>query len=142
MTVNGITGSKEVANLLHKCGHEISYADIRHLNKSWANEVTTNTNQIFLSTFSSGKSIHVAIDNSDGKQQTITGSKTTHYTNGVAFQLHTSNPTEIISTQNIEKTECGVFERIKREITVILKQNRKFVLIHYQILLITSAVTI
>ena len=109
MTVNGITGSKEVANLLHKCGHEISYADIRHLNKSWANEVTTNTNQIFLSTFSSGKSIHVAIDNSDGKQQTITGSKTTHYTNGVAFQLHTSNPTEIISTQNIEKTECGVF---------------------------------
>ena len=38
MTVDGITGSKEVANLLHKCGHEISYADIRHLNKSWANK--------------------------------------------------------------------------------------------------------
>ena len=96
MTVNGITSSKEVANLLHKCEHGISYADIRHLNKSWANEVTTNTNQIFLSTFSSGKSIHVAIDNSDGKQQTTTGSKTTHYTNGFAFQLHTSNPAEII----------------------------------------------
>ena len=95
--------------LVDRIWHEISYADIHHLNKSWANEVTTNTNQIFLSTFSSGKSIHVAIDNSDGKQQTITGSKTTHYTNGVAFQLHTSNPTEIISTQNIEKTECGVF---------------------------------
>ena len=109
MTVNGITGSKVVANLLHKCGHKIFYADICHLNKSWANEVTTNTNQIFPSAFFSGNSIHVAIDNSDGKQQTITGSKTTHYTNGVAFQLHTSNPTEILSTQNIEKTECGVF---------------------------------
>ena len=34
MTVNRITGSKEVANLLHKCGHGISYADTRHLNKS------------------------------------------------------------------------------------------------------------
>ena len=34
MTVNRITGSKEVANLLHKCGHGISYADSRHLNKS------------------------------------------------------------------------------------------------------------
>ena len=32
MTVNKITGSKEVANLLHKCGHGMSYADIRHLN--------------------------------------------------------------------------------------------------------------
>ena len=34
MTVNRITGSKEVAKLLHKCGHEISYADIRHVSKS------------------------------------------------------------------------------------------------------------
>ena len=91
MTVNRITGSKEVANLLHKCGHGISYSDIRHLNKRWANEVTINTNQILTSTLSIGKSIHVTTDNSDGKQQTMTGSKTTHYTNDVAFQLHTSN---------------------------------------------------
>ena len=55
-----------MANLLHKCGHAISYADIRHLNKNWANEVTTNTNQILPSNFSSGKSIHVAIDKSNG----------------------------------------------------------------------------
>ena len=67
MTVNKITGNKEVENLLRKYGHEISYADIRHLNKSWANDVTINTNQIFPSTLSSGKSIHVVIDNSDGK---------------------------------------------------------------------------
>ena len=45
----------------------------------------------------------LAIDNSDRKQQTITTSKTAQYTNGVAFQLHNSNPTEMISTQNIEK---------------------------------------
>ena len=103
MTVNRITGSKEVTDLLHKCGHGVSYADIRHLNKSWTNEVTTNTNQILPSTLSSDKSIHFAINNCDGKQQIITGSKTTHYTNGVVFQLHTSNPADIISTRNIEK---------------------------------------
>ena len=142
MTVNRITGSKEVVNFLHKCGHGISYADIRHLNKSWANEVTINTNQILPSTLSSGKPIHIAIDNSDGKQQTITGCKTTHYTNGVAFQLNTSNATEIMSPQNIEKTECGVLLKDQKRYYSHRKLSRKFVLIHYQILLIASAVTI
>ena len=98
MTMNRITGNKEMVNLLHKCRHGISCADICHLKR-----VATNTNPILPSTFSSGKSIHVAIDNSDGKQQTITGNKSTHYTNGVAFQVHTSNPTEIMFTQNIKK---------------------------------------
>ena len=124
VTVNRKTGSKEVANLLHKCGHGISNADICHLNKSWANKVIISTNQILPSTLSIGKSIHVAIDNSDGKQQTITETKTTHYTNGVAFQLHTSNFTELVSTQKIEKTECGVFLKDRereREVTVILR---------------------
>ena len=50
MTVTRIIGSKEMAKLLHKYVQGISYADIRHLNKSWANEVTINNNQILLST--------------------------------------------------------------------------------------------
>ena len=90
MTVNRISGSKEMANLLHKCEHGISYADIRYLNKSWANEVTINTNKILPSTLCSVESIHVAIDNADGKQQTITGSKMTHYTIGVTFFNYTT----------------------------------------------------
>ena len=88
-----------IINLLHIC----------HLNKSCANDVTIYVNQILPSTLSFGKSINVAINNSDGKQQTMTGIKTTYYTNGVAFQLHSTNPTVTISTQNIAKTECGVF---------------------------------
>ena len=96
-------------NLLHKCGHKISYTHTRHLNKGWANEVTIYVDQILPCTLSSNKSIHVVIDNSDGKQQMITGSKTTYYINGVTFQLHTTNPTVTISTQNIAKTKCGVF---------------------------------
>ena len=38
MAVNRITGSKELANLLHKYGHRIFYTDTRHVNKSWSNE--------------------------------------------------------------------------------------------------------
>lgn len=89
--------------------HEIFYSDICHLNKNWANKVKINTNQTLPSTLSSGKSIQVAIYISGGKQQTITESKTAHYTNGVPFQLHTINAREITSTQNIEKTEYGGF---------------------------------
>ena len=79
MTVNRITSSKEVTNLLHKCKHEISYVDIRHLNKSWTNEVTINNNQIFPSTLSTEESIHVAIDKCGGKKQTITGKMVSHF---------------------------------------------------------------
>ena len=102
-------------NLLHTYRHEISYTHIRHLNKSCANDVTIYVNQILPSTLSFGKSINAAINNSDGKQQTMTGSKTTYYTNGVAFQLHTTNPTVTILTQNIAKSECGVFSKGLRE---------------------------
>ena len=76
MTVNRLTGSKEIANLLHKCGHGISYTDVRHLNKNWAKEVTINNNHVLPSTLATDKYIRVAIHNSDKKQQTITGSKT------------------------------------------------------------------
>ena len=67
VNVNRKTGSKEVANLLHKYEHVISYAGISYLNKSWANVVTINTNQIPSSDLSIGKSIHVASDHSHGK---------------------------------------------------------------------------
>ena len=33
MTLNGITGSKEVEKLSHKCGNGISYADVFNLNR-------------------------------------------------------------------------------------------------------------
>ena len=44
MTVNRIVGIKDVVNLLHKCGHEISYTNIHRLKKSLANKVAKNNN--------------------------------------------------------------------------------------------------
>ena len=45
--------------------------------------------------FINGKTIHVTFDNSDGKQQTLTGTDTTHHTTGTVFQISIS----------LEKTE-------------------------------------
>ncbi len=37
--------------------------------------------------FINGKMIHVTFDNSDGKQQTLTGTDTTHHTTGTVFLI-------------------------------------------------------
>ena len=49
-----------------------------------------------------GRPVHVSIDNSDGKQQTLTGAHTTHYTNGTVFQLDTEDPTPECRTKTTE----------------------------------------
>ena len=36
--------------------------------------------------FSSNEVIHVTFDNSDGRQQTITGGQSTHHTTGTTFR--------------------------------------------------------
>ena len=102
------TGCKEVPNILLKCGYGISNAEIRLLNCS-ANKVLITTNRILQSTLSTNKSLHVSINNSDGKQQQITGSKTTRYTNGVALHLQAISSPKTMSSQNNEKTEGEPF---------------------------------
>lgn len=86
LTVNRLTGSKEVTKLLNKCGHGVSYADVRLLNNTWAQQVTEQTTRKIPPGFVKGRAVHVTIDNSDGKQQTLTGAHTTHHTNGTLFQ--------------------------------------------------------
>ena len=88
LTVHRLTGSKEVTNMLSKCGHGLSYSDVRLLNNTWAQQVTDLGNRKIPTGFVKGKPVHVTLDNSDGRQQTITGSHTTHYTNGTVFQNH------------------------------------------------------
>ena len=68
-----------------------------------------------------GKFIHIGINNSNGKQQTITENKTTLCKNGVAFQLQTINSSEMMSSQYEEKTELKMkFFLIDRSIVGLL----------------------
>ena len=86
LTVHRMTGSKEVTTLLNKCGHGVSYSDVRLLNNTRAQLVTEQSRRKIPPGFIKGRAVHVTIDNSDGRQQTVTGSHTTHHTDGTLFQ--------------------------------------------------------
>ncbi len=87
LTVHRLTGSKETSKLLHHAGIGISYSDVRMLNNLWAKSVTMDHKHMLPPGFINGKTIHVTFDNSDGKQQTLTGTDTTHHTTGTVFQI-------------------------------------------------------
>ena len=92
LSIHRLTGSKETIKYLHHCGHGISYKDVQDLNTEWAKGVTPNQQHILPAGFRKGRPVHVSIDNSDGRQQTLTGANTTHYTNGTIFQIETEDP--------------------------------------------------
>ena len=53
--------------------------------------------------FCKGLPVHISIDNSDGKQQTLTGASTTHYTNGTVFQHKRDYHDEVHVAENIHE---------------------------------------
>ena len=85
LTLHRITGSKEATTLLNRCGMGITYSDVRDLNNNWAKTVTMEHRRMLPPGFFTGRSVHVTFDNSDGKQQTLTGAHTTHHTTGDNF---------------------------------------------------------
>ncbi len=86
LTVNRLTGSKEASRLLHHSGVGISYNDVRQLINTWAEAVAMEHAQMVSPGFVKGRPVHVPFDNSDGRQQTLTGSQTIHLTTGKIFQ--------------------------------------------------------
>ena len=86
LTLHQITGSKEATVLLNRCGMGMSYTDVRLLTNEWGKGITRNYKTILRRQFNGNKSAHVSFDNSDGKQQTLTGHNTTHHTTGTIFQ--------------------------------------------------------
>ena len=89
MVLHRLTGSKEVINYLHKCNHAISYNDIRIQNQAWARMVAAKGTQF--PHLRKGVVTHSTIDNNDGRQETVTGSGTTHDTNKTVFQIPNKN---------------------------------------------------
>ena len=85
MTLHRITGSKEITMMLHKMNRAISYRDVLDRNKAWAKEVQLNRKLVPLSLVRNLPT-HVANDNNDGSQETVTGKGTTHDTNRTIFQ--------------------------------------------------------
>ena len=81
LTLHRITGSKESVNYINKLGHGISYNNVSKMNDIWSRSLH-KVNQKFIK----GMPIHSTIDNNDGRQDTLTGSGTTHHINCTLFQ--------------------------------------------------------
>ena len=105
LTVHRMTGSKEITTLLNKCGHGVSYSDVRLLNNTWAQLVTEQSRRKIPPGFVKGRAVHVTIDNSDGRQQTITGSHTTHHTNGTLFQNRSKSEDASVTTDEYQQRD-------------------------------------
>ena len=100
LTIHRITGSKEATTLLNRCGVGIPYTDVRDLNNKWAKSITMEHKKLLPPCFIQGRSVHITFDNSDGKQQTLTGSQTTHHTTGTIFQaVHEDDPTAVTASK-------------------------------------------
>ena len=87
LTVHRITVSKEATTLHQRLGVGISHNDVRLIANYWTSCITLNHRGILRPGLSSNEPIHRAFDNSDGRQQTINGSQTTHHTTGTMFQV-------------------------------------------------------
>ena len=87
LVLHRLTGSREVANYVHKSNHAISYDAIRMQNQAWARMVTGKKSHA--AHLRKGVVTHSTIDNNDGRQETVTGAGTTHDTNKTLFQIPT-----------------------------------------------------
>ena len=85
LIVHRMTGSKETIDYLHKCNHSASYTAIRLQNQAWARMVITGG--CLYPNMRKGVVCHSTLDNNDGRQNTLTGSGTTHDTNVTLFQI-------------------------------------------------------
>ena len=84
MIIHKLTVSKESINLLARSGAGITYTDVMRQSKTFA-EDTKNDSNVAPNSIPKGQPTRVTIDNSDGRQQIITGLSTTHHTNSTIY---------------------------------------------------------
>ena len=84
LVVHCSSGSKEAIKLLHRSGAGISCNDVTKQLKSVSAEVQNNVN-LAPKYISKGQPTHITIDNSDGRQQTLTSLAKAHHTNATVY---------------------------------------------------------
>ena len=90
--IHRMSGSKNAIKLLSKCNHVISYNKIQIRNKVWS---YLGSSRIFLfPNMRKDVSTHSTVDNTNGKQETLTGEGATHDTTQTLFQLPTEKERE------------------------------------------------
>ena len=115
LILHRVTGSKEATRMYHRAGFGTAYTDIRTLTNSWADCISMRHKNMLPEGFKKKRSVHVTFDNSDGKQQTITGDHTTHHTTGTIFQAKFADDIDE-SPAAVERIENDVKKRVNENI--------------------------
>ena len=108
MVIHSMTGCKETTNLLSRAVFGSSYTNVCRETKKLADDAR-NDSSFALATIPKGQPTHVNINNSDSRQQTLTGLATTHHTNSTIFVPKlVTHPAEDAntesSTENVESS--------------------------------------
>ena len=89
MTTHNMTGSKSVVIIINHFCHGITYTELEELQTAMAESHLSqnNADDIYLpSNINPAQRVSLCFDNSDINEETLTGSGTTHCTNGIAIQ--------------------------------------------------------
>lgn len=109
MALRHMTGSKQIAQLISGLGHAVSYESVLRLETALATKQLEDTNVGKIPEgFTKASLTTLVYDNIDFAEETLSGAGTTHFTNGIMFQLQqdptTSNQSGNCSTiSNREK---------------------------------------
>lgn len=113
LTIHCITGSKEATTLLNRYGVGILSTDVGDLNNKWTKSVTMQHKQMLPPGFIKGRSIHITFDNSDGKQQTLTGAHTTRHTTGTIFQSRQPSDDAVATAAHKQSDLSNIIDNVK-----------------------------
>lgn len=91
LTLRHITGSQHISKLLHKFGHCSSYDSVLRYETALAMK-SLGQNDIIPADIKKGVSTILVWDNIDFCEETLTGSGTTHQTNGILIQNQSQSP--------------------------------------------------
>lgn len=141
LSVHQSTRSKKLVDMLHRCGHSISYADVLAIRNTIAqNEIDkyiANASVFVPQHLSRNRFVQFAADNIDVLEETIDGRNTFHATQIVAFQQCPENKSSfsippvkmtkrLIIPQNFHSLINAQYIKTKRS-SPYCEQNEKYV---------------
>ena len=89
LTIHSMTGNKNAVTLLNLFGHGISYTQLEEVQTAMAERHLERTHEgevFFPSNINPSSRVSLCFDNNDISEETLSGSGTTHCTNGVMIQ--------------------------------------------------------
>lgn len=116
-TLRHVTGSKYILNLLNGLGHAPSYDTILRVETALAYQQQQNQESGNLPPgFRQEVLTNLVYDNIDFLEETLSGSGTSHYTNGIMFQVGDTGSAVSVSSKAVVKRSKKTFTPTKTDI--------------------------